>query len=170
MDEKKGFLGFGRPPKKILKIDEINEQLQNLEANVNRYNSVISERFTNMSGSIDRIESLIKQMEETKSIPPEWLQIINRMKYINPSLPETKIIWDVLNTYKNLNQLTSKVQQEGVKQKLVEMKKEIVERKIHNCTKCGKALNEGEYYKLENQYYCMIHQDEVDNQVREEGL
>jgi len=159
-NEKKGFFGFGKPKEKILNNKELQEEMKIQ----NSAFLVLNSEFQNLKGEMKKgFDSLILAIEDlkiTKNIPAEWQKIISEMKSFNADLPDMKICYAVLMAYKNLSFTRADSNKEQTILKLEQIKKEVDEKKIRNCAKCNKPLNEGEYYKLKDKAFCLEHKEE----------
>ena len=145
--------------KKKITTEQLNERLDTTQKSMSEFAVATTEKFSQINQTLSTISDDIRSIREAKNIPNDMMNIIVRMKEINPTLPSAEIIYKVLMSYKNLSSDTAKIQQEKVKEKLVNIKKEIVEKKFHNCDECGKNISEGEYYKVGNQYFCLEHRE-----------
>jgi len=159
-NEKKSFFGFGKPKEKILNNKElqgelkiINEVVLTLDQNHTKLIMTVNENF-------DTLMKAIEDLKITKNIPNEWQKIISEMKSFNADLPDMKTCYAVLMAYKNLPLTRADNSKEQTILKLEKIKKEVDGKKIRNCAKCNKPLNEGEYYKLKGKAFCLEHKDE----------
>lgn len=145
--------------KKKITTEQLSERLDTTQKSMSEFAVATTEKFAQVNQTLLTISDDIRGLRESKNIPSEMMNTIMRMRDINPALPSAEIIYKVLMAYKNLSSDTAKVHQEKVKEKLSTIKKEIVEKKFHNCDECGKNISEGEYYIVGNQYFCLEHRE-----------
>ena len=159
-NEKKGFFGFGKPKEKILNNKELMAEMKIQNSAFLGLNAEFQKLKEEMKKSFDSLISAIEDLKITKNIPAEWQKIISEMKSFNADLPDIKTCYAVLIAYKNLPLSRAEINQAQTILKLQTIKKEADEKKIRNCAKCNKPLNEGEYYKLKDKAFCLEHKEE----------
>lgn len=171
MSEEKNYGFFNSKPK--LTVETLAQAME-VQQKLNRetmaaFSKLADTKFQEMKEKIDEISLSVSTLVETKNIPSEWLKTIENMKEMDPSLPDTSTIYAVLSSYKNLSSNIAKRAQEKTKEKLSIMKKEIVARNIHNCSKCGQPVEEGEYYLFGGKPFCLSHKDEPLSEQQKEA-
>lgn len=171
-EQKTYFLGIGKPKLTVEKLAESFAQAQKVNTEtMQMFSQLADNRFNQLSQEVKQLFSMLQAIREQSDIPKEWIEKINEMREFDSNLPESRIIYSVLMAYKNLPQNKAKVSQEKVIEKLTMTKNEIVSRKIHNCKRCGKAIEEGEFYLFAGKPYCLEHRDEpLNQQGKEEAL
>lgn len=162
-----GLFGPPKEKKRKLTIDELELEVKQTQQATATFTQSTVEKFQEIQKAINNLSENMNSLKETKNIPQEWVSVISTMREIDPTLPDMSVIYSVLIAHKNLSQNLAKAAQERTIQKLAMKKTEIVARKIHNCVKCGNAVEEGEYYLFGGKPYCLSHKDEP---LREQGV
>lgn len=162
MTEEKKYGYFNRKPKPTLEQleEKIEKQNKVIVDSLQQFSVLSDKKFNEMRENISELSNNLKAIQEVRNIPSDWAKTISTMREIDPSLPEMSVIYSVLVAYKNLSSNLAKMAQDRTKEKLSTIKKEIVSRKIHNCSKCGKVVEEGEYYLLNDKPCCLSHKDD----------
>lgn len=90
----------------------------------------------------------VELLEQKSEIPAAYVEITEKIAAHLGT--DAVVAWRVLEAYKNFQNPTTRVIE-----KLQKQKAEADTKKIHNCYKCGRPLDEGEYYKLGQKIGCL---------------
>lgn len=154
---KASFWSFLKPRERIMNNKELQAELKIQNGAIAALGERVEGDVRGIYETISEIKDQLNILVEVRNIPAEWERTIRRMKELNPDLPDIATIFRVLMAYKNLNKAIAKSDQEETHKKLEEIKTVAVGKKVHNCGKCGKTLQDGEYYKLKGKVYCLEH-------------
>lgn len=159
-EEKKGFWDFMKPKPKPMNNAELQAEIKIQSEALLLLNTGLENVNSTVKSNFETLMEAIEELKLVKSIPDEWIKTINEMKSFNPDLPEIQVCYTVLMAYKNLSSMRGEKIKSETLTKLAKIKTEVEEKKIHNCGKCGKPVEEGGYYKLKNKFYCLEHREE----------
>lgn len=173
MAEEKKYGFFNPKPKLTVEklAQTVDEHQKVVKDTLEQFSNLSDKKFSEIRQSIEEINLSLRSMRETHNIPQEWVDTISKMREFDPNLPELPVIYQVLTAYKSLSTNIAKANQDRTKQRLQDIRTQVQAKKIVNCVKCNKPLQEGEYYLFDAKPYCLHHKDEpISNQTTGEEM
>lgn len=150
---------FGQK-KKQLSPEELNTKIENTQAMLSGFATKTADEMTEIKKVMTDVRHQLEDFKEVRGMTPDMERTIRQMKNYYSDLPEMSVIYRVLLAYIGLNKTVAEKKQEGVRQHFAKMKQEIVAKNVHNCAKCKKPLEEGEFYRLNGEAFCLEHMNE----------